>query len=178
MRVSWAFACRTVSGAHADGVSSRACKTARVLCLGVSQGWRSPLLAASLSGHGSATSGIAAWPRLLTESWGSTAAITDRDSRLKLTVRDSVRDGRQLSRGSAVRGEEPPGRLKYPPIWRGSGCALSVMAAAQIRRFCMPATQRSPLLPRVLMPGGQHHQPNPADLARQLGQRTRNGPPW
>ena len=26
------------------------------------------------------------------------------------------------------------------------------------------------------MPRGQHHQPNPADFARQLGQRTRNGP--
>jgi hypothetical protein len=29
--------------------------------------------------------------------------------------------------------------LAEPPFWRGSGCALPVMAAAQIRRFCMPA---------------------------------------
>jgi hypothetical protein len=47
---------------------------------------------------------------------GSTAATTDRHSRLKLTVRDSVRDGVQSSRGSAGRREEPPGRSKYPPI--------------------------------------------------------------
>jgi hypothetical protein len=30
-------------------------------------------------------------------------------------------------------------RAWKPSSWRGSGCALSVMAAAQIRRFCMPA---------------------------------------
>jgi hypothetical protein len=42
------------------------------------------LLAASLSGHSSATSGIAAWLRLLTEPPGSTTAMINRYSRLKL----------------------------------------------------------------------------------------------
>ena len=46
---------------------------------------------------------------------GFTAAATDRRSRLKPTVRDSVRDGRQSSHGSAARCEESPGRSKYPP---------------------------------------------------------------
>ena len=48
--------------------------------------------------------------------------MTDRPSRLKLTVRDPVRDGRQSSRGSAGCREEPPGRSKYPPIWSDLSC--------------------------------------------------------
>ena len=56
---------------------------------------------------------------------GSTAATTDRHSRLKLTVRDYVRDGRQSSRGSAARREEPPGRSKYPPICAATGVRWS-----------------------------------------------------
>ena len=67
---------------------------------------------------------------------GSTAATTGRHSRLKLTVRDSVRDGRQSSRESAARREEPPGRSKYPPT-----CARDRLAARCWAVELFPAEQ-------------------------------------
>ncbi len=61
-------------------------------------------------------SGIAAWLRLLTEP--RAPRCHDRHSRLKLTVRDSVRDGRQSSRGPAARREVPPGRAGISVVLR------------------------------------------------------------
>ncbi len=62
--------------------------------------------------------------------------MTDRPSRLKLTVRDPVRDGRQSSRGSAAGREEPPGRATYPPFGADAWSALCLLSAVQIRTFC------------------------------------------
>jgi hypothetical protein len=64
---------------------------------------------------------------------GSAVATTDRHSRLKLTVRDSVRDGGQSSRGSAVRHREGlPGGRKYPPDWSGGSAEFWWRGTAQI----------------------------------------------
>jgi hypothetical protein len=67
-----------------------------------------------------------------------------------------------------------------PPFWRGSGCALPVMAAAQIRRFCLPANPAElpsfPLVPHA----GAASLTSPARLTSgdSSASETRNDPVW
>jgi len=88
----------------------------------------------------------------------------------KGTIKQSARDATGKPHAEEME-QGGPTRAQNVSFWRGSGCALLVMAAAQIRRFCMPASPAEfPPSPRAALRGGRHHQPSPADLARQLGQ--------
>jgi hypothetical protein len=107
------------------------------------------------------------------------------------TTRRSVGSHRSLPRAAASSGSE--GR---PPSSRGVtralqyGHAISAVLARQRLRPVGYGCRSDPALlyarqpsgvpssPLCRLRGGQHHQPNPADLAGQLGQRTRNGPAW